>query len=383
MNFKKIGIIGGGQLGKMMVLEGKKLGLHFTVLDPSMDCPAFSIVDEYIEGDFYDKDKIRKLAEATDLITYEFEHIDADILMELKEEGYKIYPTPSTLKIIQDKFQQKNFLRQCNVPVPDFDAVDSVEALDAAVDKYGLPLLLKSCRGGYDGKGNYLIRHREEIPKAYHTLGGDATQLMVEAFVPFIKEVSVVVARGVDGEIKVYPLAENIHENNILKTTIVPARVNKVVAHKAQALALKTMELLKGVGIFCVEMFVDADDDVLVNEIAPRTHNSGHYTIEACSTSQFAQHIRAILGLPLGETKLLKPAVMINLLGGDGYDGRAKLVGAEEILAIPEVYLHFYGKTYTQPERKMGHVTVLAEDVDSALSKGDKVKELMRIIAEE
>ncbi|AKL93881.1 N5-carboxyaminoimidazole ribonucleotide synthase PurK [Clostridium aceticum] len=383
MNFKKIGIIGGGQLGKMMILEGKKLGLHFTVLDPSQDCPAFSITDEYIEGNFYDKDKIRTLAEVTDLITYEFEHIDADILMELREEGYKIYPTPSTLKIIQDKFQQKSFLKQCNIPVPAFEAVDSVEGIHTAVEKYGLPLLLKSCRGGYDGKGNYLIKQREEVLNAYHTLGGDTAQLMVEAFVPFIKEISVVVARGIDGEIKVYPLAENIHENNILKTTIVPARVNKVAAYKAQALALKTMEQLKGVGIFCVEMFVDAKDEVLINEIAPRTHNSGHYTIEACSISQFAQHIRAILGLPLGETKLLKPAVMINLLGEDGYDGRAKIIGVEEIMGISEAYLHFYGKTFTQPERKMGHVTVLADDIDSALSKGKKVSELMRIIAED
>lgn len=364
-----------------MISEGKKLGLFFAILDPVTDCPCSSMVDRHIVGDFYDRDKIRSLAEETDVITYEFEHIDADILMELEEEGHTIYPSPGTLKMIQDKFQQKSFLQSQGIPVSAFQRVKSVQDLQKSTLQYGFPLLLKSCRGGYDGKGNYVIKNAEEVSTAYDALGGSASELMVEAFVPFVKEVSVIAARGIKGEIKVYPLGENIHENNILKTTIIPARVSKEVEEKAKALAMETMEVLKGVGIFCIEMFVDKNNHLLVNEIAPRPHNSGHYTIEACSTSQFAQHIRAILGLPLGETALLKPAVMINLLGEKGYEGRAKLVGTEKALGLPKVYVHFYGKSVTAPERKMGHITILDNNLPLALKKAERVKDMVKVIS--
>ena len=204
---------------------------------------------------------------------------------------------------------------------------------------------------------------------------------MAETYIDFKKEVSVIAARGMSGEIKIYPLGENIHENNILKTTIVPARVSEEIVKKAEDLAFKTMDVLKGVGIFCIEMFLDQNDELLINEIAPRTHNSGHYTIEASSTSQFNQHIRAILGLPLGSTSLIKPAVMINLLGEEGYEGNAKLVGMTNALKIPELYLHFYDKTITKPERKMGHITVLGNDIEEILEKTKDINKIVKVIS--
>lgn len=383
MNFKKIGIIGGGQLGKMMILEGKKLGLYFAILDPADDCPASSIVDQHIVKDFYDKEGIRRLAELTDVITYEFEHIDADLLMTLEEEGYRVYPSPTTLKMIQNKFRQKTFLRQQGIPVANFEKIQSLENLREAAKRHGLPLLVKSCRGGYDGKGNFLVKNPQELEEAFNALGGGAEELMIEAYVSFKKEISVIAARGITGEIKVYPIGENLHQNNILRTTMVPAKVTEEIQEKAKKLAFETMEVLKGVGIFCIEMFLDEDDQILVNEIAPRPHNSGHYTIEATSTSQFQQHLRAIMGWPLGETSLISPVVMVNLLGEKNHHGRSKLVGLEEVLSLPEVYVHFYGKTITKPERKMGHVTVLGESLKEALKKANKVRKTLKVISED
>ena len=379
---KKIGIIGGGQLGKMSILEGKKLGLSFIILDPSTECPASSIVDEQIVDNYFDEKKIRELADKSDVLTYEFEHINADYLITLESEGYKIYPSPTTLKMIQDKFEQKTFLNSNDIPTPRFKEINSVEDIIEGVGEYGLPLVLKSCKGGYDGKGNYLIRSKEDIEPAFNKLVGDSQRLMVEEFVPFVMEISALVARGINGKMEIYPLAENIHDDNILINTIVPARIDKSVEDKARTLALKTMEYLKGVGVFCIEMFVTGDGEVLINEIAPRTHNSGHYTIEACRTSQFNQHLRAILELPLGSTELLKPAVMLNILGEDGYEGNTKVVGLEEVLDINECNVHLYGKKETMAKRKMGHVTILEDDLNKAIEISKKVRRTLRIISE-
>jgi 5-(carboxyamino)imidazole ribonucleotide synthase len=383
LNNIKIGVIGGGQLGKMMILEGKKMGLHFTVLDPSKDCPASSIADQLIISDFYDSKKIRELAEKCDVVTFEFEHINAEGLIALEKEGYKIYPSPYTLKIIQDKYDQKSFLKKHSIPVPEFLIVNTIEEIYHAASILGLPLLLKSRKGGYDGKGNAFIRSKEDIPKAYESLGSGKLELMVEAYVPFALEVSAIAARGITGEIEVYPLAENIHKDNILDITIVPARVNKEVEEKAKKLAMKVMEVLEGIGVFCIEMFVDHDNRIYINEIAPRTHNSGHYSIEACSTSQFAQHLRGILEFPLGQTTLLSSAVMINLLGEEGYEGEAIITGVQEAMKIPGVYVHFYGKTMTKPKRKMGHVSILDEDLNKALEKAEKVRKIVMVISRE
>ncbi|MBM7616025.1 5-(carboxyamino)imidazole ribonucleotide synthase [Alkaliphilus hydrothermalis] len=379
----KVGIVGGGQLGKMMVLEGKKMGIYFVVLDPNADCPAASIVDELIVGDFYDPLKIKKLAEKCDVITYEFEHINAEVLIDLQKSGHKIYPSPHTLMKIQDKAYQKQFLQSNDIPVANFEVIDSLDDLNRAVETFGVPLLLKSCRGGYDGKGNYLIKSHDEIEEAYKALGEGVWKLMVEEFVPFTKEISVVVGRGISGDLEVFPLCENLHENNILKMTIFPARVNDIVATKAKELAFKTMEVLEGVGVFCIEMFVTEEEDVLVNEIAPRTHNSGHYTIEGCSISQFGQHIRSILELPLGKVQLNRAGVMINILGEANYRGKAKLVGAKEALALPQVFLHYYGKITTSPYRKVGHVTILGDTIDEAFERAEIVKNTIKVIGEE
>lgn len=384
MNFtdKKIGIIGGGQLGRMMILEGKKMGLKFVVLDPSPKCPAASIADRHIIGSFYDEDKLRELAEASQIITYEFEHIGAEALLKLVEEGHKIYPSPLTLQMIQDKYLQKTFLRKNSIPTGDFKAVGSMVELYEAAISFGFPMLLKQRRGGYDGKGNFLIKREEDIPKAYKAMLGDSNSLMVEAYVNYKMEISAIVAAGRTGEIKVYPISENIHENNILKKTIAPARISEDLAEKGRSIALDTMKLLQGIGVFCVEMFIDADNKVLVNEIAPRTHNSGHYTLEGCYTSQFSQHLRCILNLPLGSTALIHPCVMINLLGEGGYGGKGRLDGIEAALGLSKVYVHYYDKEDTKPQRKMGHVTIMEKALEVALEKAEEVEKLVKVIGD-
>jgi len=383
INNKKIGIIGGGQLGKMMILEGKKMGISFVILDPVKDCPASSIADEHIVADFYDVDKIKELAKKCDVITYEFEHINADILVELKNEGNIIYPSPASLKIIQDKLKQNQFLEENNFPTANFKNISNIEDIHLAIKEYGLPIMLKSRKGGYDGKGNFLIKKVENISVAYEELSKASDLLMVEEFVSFELEISVTVARGTTGEIKVYPISENIHRDNILYTSIIPARVNEEVMQNAKKLALEIINHIEGVGVLCVEMFVKDTGEIYVNEIAPRTHNSGHYTIEGCATSQFMQHIRAILGLPLGSTDLIRPCVMINLLGECEHEGKGVMIGAEEALSITDVNIHYYGKTFTKPGRKMGHITILGDSVDDALVKSEKARELVKIVSDE
>lgn len=383
INNKKIGIVGGGQLGKMMILEGKKMGISFVILDPVKDCPASSIADEHIVADFYDIDKIQELAKKCDVITYEFEHINADILVELKNEGSIVYPSPASLKTIQDKLTQNKFLRDNNFPTANFKNIASIEDIRLASKEYGFPIMLKSRKGGYDGKGNFLINKVEEISVAYESLIKASELLMVEEFVSFELEISVTVARATTGEIKVYPISENIHRDNILYTSIIPARIDNVVMQKAKELALEIIKHIDGIGVLCVEMFVTTTGEIYVNEIAPRTHNSGHYTIEGCTTSQFMQHIRAILGLPLGSTDLIKPCVMINLLGECEHEGKGIMMGAEEALSIPDVNIHYYGKEITKAGRKMGHITILGESVDDALVKSEKARELVKIISDE
>lgn len=375
-----VGIIGGGQLGRMMILEGKKLGLKFIVLDPSPQCPSASIADRLIVGSFYDMAKLRELADASQIVTYEFEHIGTDALLQLVEAGNKIYPSPLTLQMIQDKYLQKTFLRENSIPTADFLAINSLEELYRAAMSFGFPMLLKQRRGGYDGKGNLLIEREEDIPKAYNAMKDELNQLMVEAFVNYKLEISAIVAAGRTGEIKIYPLSENLHENNILKRTIVPARISEALAEKVSGIALDTVELLEGIGVFCIEMFIDTDNNILVNEIAPRTHNSGHYTLEGCYTSQFSQHLRCILNLPLGSTALIHPCVMINLLGEEGYSGEGRIDGLEAALELSKVYIHYYDKKETKPRRKMGHITIINEALEEALKKAEKLESLVKVV---
>lgn len=379
---KKIGIIGGGQLGQMMILEAKKMGFYITVLDPTLNCPAHTIVDEHIVADFEDEKAIRLLAEKSDVVTYEFEHINAQVLKQLEAEGKKVYPTATSLEIIQNKFSQKSLLKKDGIPVPDFMAVSSPAEILAAGKEYGFPLMLKACTGGYDGKGNYVVKNENDCENGYKELGGGTLPLMAEKFYPFIMEISVLACRAINGDIKVYPVAENIHKDSILDKTRVPASISSKTTENAMNLAKRVMEVFEGVGMFCVEMFVDKDGNVAINEVAPRPHNSGHYTIEACVTSQFEQHIRAVSGLPLGDPSLVRPVVMRNILGEEGSSGKAVVEGADEALAIPGVTLHVYGKETSKPKRKMGHLTATAATLEEAEKNADMAKDFIKIKGE-
>lgn len=379
---KKIGIIGGGQLGQMMILEAKKMGFYITVLDPTLNCPAHTIVDEHIVADFEDEKAIRLLAEKSDVVTYEFEHINSQVLKQLEAEGKKVYPTATSLEIIQNKFTQKSLLKKDGIPVPDFMAVSSPAEILAAGKEYGFPLMLKACTGGYDGKGNYVVKNENDCENGYKELGGGTLPLMAEKFYPFIMEISVLACRAINGDIKVYPVAENIHKDSILDKTRVPASISSKTTENAMNLAKRVMEVFEGVGMFCVEMFVDKDGNVAINEVAPRPHNSGHYTIEACVTSQFEQHIRAVSGLPLGDPSLVRPVVMRNILGEEGSSGKAVVEGADEALAIPGVTLHVYGKETSKPKRKMGHLTATAATLEEAEKNADMAKDFIKIKGE-
>ncbi len=372
----RLGIVGGGQLGKMMAFEAKRMFMKVIILDPNKDCPASSLADKLIIGDFSDEQKIYDLSREVDIITYEIELANATALNNLEESGFLVHPSPKTLFIIQNKYRQKKFLRENMITVPDFELVSSEEQLMDYCSNSGFPVLLKACEDSYDGRGNYLIRSENEISKALTYFSG--RQCMVEKFVNFKKEISIMVARNSSGTISYFPIAENIHEDHILKTSIIPARISKETERKAIDLAIMTMKSLKGSGIFGIEMFVDEDDNVLINEIAPRPHNSGHYSIEACSISQFEQHIRAILDYPLLQPILLSNAVMINILGPNNYTGPYEITGIDELFGIPGVKIHIYGKLETKPSRKLGHITIVSNNVDPILTKYN-VEDLLKV----
>ena len=380
---KKIGIVGGGQLGKMMILEAKRLGFYVVTLDPGEDCPSHSISDAQIVAGFDDPGAYIALAEKVDVITYEFEHIHAPVLEALQAKGHLIYPSVESLKVIQNKYTQNQALEKHGIPIPRFSPVNSVEDIKKLGQPaaFGYPIMLKTTLGGYDGKGNALVRSEGEAEEAYRSLGGGKKQVMAEEFVNFEREISIIATRGLDGSRVIYPAAENHHVNSTLDITIVPARVPDQAVEKATEIAGRVMEVFEGVGTFCVEMFVTGSGEVLVNEIAPRPHNSGHYTIEGCLCSQFENHIRAITGLPLGSVALCQPTVMVNLLGES--DGAARLVGLEEAYADPNVRVHFYGKGQSQKGRKMGHFTCIDKTVEGALARAQRAKKIVRVIGEQ
>ena len=379
---KKIGIIGGGQLGKMMILDAKRLGFYCVTLDPTHDCPSHSISDEHIEAPFDDRKALLKLAESVDVITYEFEHIDAQYLAILEEQGHIIYPSPKALLQIQDKFIQKGMLRDSGIKVPDFIKVNDLADLENYVKDHGSKGMLKARLGGYDGKGNALIRNEAQVTEAFNSLGKGEIPLMIEEFIPFVKEVSVLACRGINGQVSVYPVGENHHKNSILDETIVPARISEEAYKRSIQVAKDVMQVFDGVGMFCVELFVTDEDEVLVNEVAPRPHNSGHYTIEGCLTSQFEQHIRAITGLPFGKSELREPTVMKNLLGEEGHNGKALVTGLKDVYKEIDVKVHLYGKEYTKEFRKMGHLTVCSKSIDEALEKSRKAFDQIKFVSE-
>jgi len=376
---KRLGIIGGGQLGMMITEAARNLSdeiSEITVLDPTENCPAAQAGAKQIVGGFKDKNAIVKLAEQSDIITYEIESGNTDVLGKLNAE---IEPSPSTLGIIQDKLSQKRFLSENELPVSQFYEITSLDDLREKIRELGLPVLLKVRRDSYDGRGNFKITSENEIEKAYQHFDGKS--LMIEKFVDFKMEVSVIAARSTKGKIATYPLVENIHEDNILKMTIAPARVSENVINNAGEIAKKTMEVLKGAGVFGIEMFVDQNDKILINEIAPRVHNSGHHTLQSCEISQFEQHLRAILGLDLGSTDLVHKTVMYNILGPGGFEGKYKPVQLEK----DGVYLKMYGKDISKPQRKLGHFNVVdmndSKNTSELLTIADEIKNIVLIIS--
>lgn len=376
-----VGIIGGGQLGKMIAHEARRMSLKVIVLDPNEGCPASRIADEQIVADFKDESAIMKLAEKCDVLTYEIELTNSAALKELEAKNYPVRPAPDTLRIIQNKYRQKSFLKAHAIPVADFELVHSEEHLRELCRKFGFPSMLKACEDSYDGRGNFLITSKNKVHDAFDYFVG--RECMLEKFVPFTKEISIMVARNPKGQIESFPVAENIHKNNILDTTIVPARISHEMELKAKKVAEKTMAVLHGSGIFGIEMFVTNNGDVLVNEIAPRPHNSGHYANEACSVSQFEQHLRAVLDLPLSRPELLSPAVMVNILGVEDSNGPYAIKGLTRLMNVPGVRLYIYGKKTSKPQRKLGHITVTGATVKQALLRAAKARKAIELVTME
>ena len=352
---KILGIIGGGQLGMMLTEAAQNMKEEISkviVLDPTENCPAAKVGAEQIIADFKDEESIKKLSELSDIITYEIESGNSDVLKKL-EANTEINPSPETLRIIQDKFLQKQFLQENGIAVAEFEKVENREELEKMIEKLGLPLLLKTRRDAYDGRGNYKINSKSDIDDALDLFTGKT--LMVEKFVNFQKEVSVIAARNTKGEISTYPVVENLHENNILRMTIAPGRVSEKVRKEAEDVAHKTMEVLHGAGVFGIEMFVTQDERILINEIAPRVHNSGHHTLQSSTISQFELHLRAILGMELGDTSIKSPTIMYNILGPHTFKGEYNVLHREE----ENIFLKMYGKLESKPQRKIGHINIV------------------------
>ena len=375
---KILGIIGGGQLGMMLTEAAKKMPEHISkviVLDPNENCSASLVGAEQIVADFKNREAIIELSKKVDIITYEIESGDSDVLKSV-ENNAEINPSPETLKIIQDKFLQKTFLQNNNIPVPDFIEIDNIEDVINGLEKFGYPALLKSRRDAYDGKGNFKINSKNEIQKAYDYFKGQ--KLMLERFVPFKMEVSVIASRNTKGEIKTYPLVENIHEKNILRETIAPARTSNEVSEKSEKIASDTMNVLKGAGVFGIEMFVTQNDEIVINEIAPRVHNSGHHTLQSGKTSQFEQHLRAILGLELGSTELIYNTIMYNILGNLDFEGEYKKIK----FSGKNIFLKMYEKKISKPLRKLGHLNIVGTDnqtMDKLLDELSQIKNKVEV----
>jgi 5-(carboxyamino)imidazole ribonucleotide synthase len=355
-----IGIIGGGQLGRMMALAAKAMGYRIAVLDPEPDSPCGQVSDQKVVGAYDDLASIQKLAEISDVITYEFENIDAEALAWLCE-NVNVPQGKKLLEISQDRITEKKAIQSAGVQVAPFAEIHSLQDLYEHIDTLGFPAVLKTSRGGYDGKGQLVIKEKQDMDQAKDLL--EYGPCVLEKWIPFKKEISVILTGSIDGEITVFPVAENIHFNNILHQTIVPARISEDAVDKAIRYAKKLAQHFQLVGTLAVEMFLTDDDEIFINELAPRPHNSGHYSIEACETSQFEQHIRAVCHLPLASTELLKPAVMVNILG----EHQEKVLG--KMPDIKDWKIHFYGKRDPKVKRKMGHVTILRESVEMALEE--------------
>lgn len=360
-----IGILGGGQLGWMIGREANRLGYRTVVLDGSANCSARHVADELIVGSLSDPELVQLVASKSDVVTLETEHVDYRYIQPIEETGL-LRPSAAVFQMIQDRLRQRRFLEQHNIPQTPFKSLETQQEL-AGIDWNGEKAILKSRSGGYDGKGQVRVDKAGSLQAAWAELGN--TPCVLEQFVDFKMEVSVILARGVNGEIRIYPIAENIHENHILHMTIAPARISDAVVKKAEAIGVNIAEAMDYVGLMAVELFVTQDDELLVNEIAPRVHNSGHFTYGACETSQFEQHLRAVCGLPLGSSGAICPSVMLNLLG-DLWpaDGQPNW---NHVFESPASRLYLYSKSPARVGRKMGHVLIKHADLDTAIETAE------------
>lgn len=371
----RLSILGGGQLGRMLIQEAINFNISCRVLDPDADAPCKHLCSEFTQGSLADFENVYQFGKNTSHLTIEIEKVNVDALEKLEQEGVKVYPQSRVIRLIQDKGTQKQFFKENNIPTAPFELIGKKEDLGQCTIPF--PYIQKLRKDGYDGKGVYKVHRQEDIENAFEAPS------LVEEWVDFKKEVAVMVARNESGEIKAFPLVEmdfNPHLN-LVEFLISPSELPENILQEAEKLAVKIAESLQIVGVLAVEMFLTKDGRLLVNELAPRPHNSGHHSIEGNYTSQFEQHIRSVFNLPLGDTALLQHAVMVNVLGEDGFEGPAVYEGLGDILKMSGVYVHLYGKKITKPFRKMGHVTILDEDREAAIAKARKIQQILKVKA--
>lgn len=374
----KLGILGGGQLGKMMLSETRKWDIQTFVLDPSEDAPCKIACNQFFQGDLMDFETVYQFGKQVDVLTFEIELVNVDALEKLEFEGIQVYPSPKTLRKIQNKGAQKKLYQTNNIPTADFQIFENLENLKSQISNLKFPFVWKCTEFGYDGYGVKIVRSHSDLE------GLPNVECISEALIPFKNELAVIVVRNLSGEIKTYPVVEmEFHpEANQVEYVICPARIEEKVAQKATEIALKVAEVFEPVGLLAVEMFQTHDNEIIVNEVAPRPHNSGHYSIEASYTSQFENHLRAILNLPLGNTDSKVAGIMVNLVGESGFSGNVIYENINEILNIDGVTPHIYGKKQTRPFRKMGHVTIVNEDMKEARRIAEQVKQTIRVVSE-
>jgi len=374
-----LGILGGGQLGKMLLTETRKFDITTKVLDPSPDAPCRIACNTFVQGNLTDFNTVYNFGKDVEVLTIEIENVNVEALEKLQTEGVKVYPSPQTIKNIQNKATQKQFYATHGIPTAPFQVFQNTESLKKAIDEQQLtlPFVWKSARFGYDGNGVKIVRQLTDL----NLLPND--QCIAESLVPFKKELAVIVARNAKGQVRTYPVVEmEFHpEANQVEYVLCPARIEEAVAQKARTIAIQVAQAFEVVGLLAVELFQTKNDEILVNEVAPRPHNSGHYSIEAAYTNQFEQHLRAILNLPLGSTESKVAGVMVNLVGAEGYQGKVVYENIEQIMAMEGVTPHIYGKKETRPFRKMGHVTIVNPNINKARQIAEQVKNTIRVIA--
>ena len=375
----KLGILGGGQLGKMLLYDAKRYDLHTKVMDSNFEVPCARLADEFILGDITNYDDVINFGNKVDIITVEIEKINTDALLFLEKKGKKIFPSAVTLKIIQNKTQQKEFYQKNNLPTSRFKNYSNIDELKSNFEKdnFKFPFVWKSSRFGYDGKGVKIIKKFDDLNFSYDE------ECLIEEKISIKKELSVIVARNIDGEMKCFPVVEMEFndKSNLVEYVMCPANISSDIESRAIEIAMKASEKFNMVGLLAVELFLDVNNKIIINEVAPRPHNSGHHTIECCMTSQFDQHIRSILNLPLGETQILIPGIMVNLVGENKVEGNVVYQNINDIFEIPGVFIHIYGKKKSRLDRKMGHITIVNKDISKAIEIGKKIKKKIKVIS--